>query len=113
EVPAVRTEMIEQYTRWAELVDLDGFRIDTVKHVEHDFWSEFAPKVRQRLNAQDKNRFLMFGEAFDGNDELLGSFTQENMLDSVFYFSQHYQVFRDILMYAHKEDGQKGTDQIA
>jgi glycosidase len=55
----------------------------------------------------------MFGEAFDGNDELLGSFTKENMLDSVFYFSQHYRVFRDIFMYAHDEAAQKGTDQIA
>lgn len=113
EVPEVRAEMIDLYTRWVELADLDGFRIDTVKHVEHDFWVEFASKVRQRLKAQDKNRFLMFGEAFDGNDQLLGSFTQENMLDSVFYFSQHYQVFRDVFMYAWDPTQQKGTDQIA
>ena len=36
-----------------------------------------------------------------------------DQLDSVFYFSQHYQVFRDIFMYAHDEAAQKGTDQIA
>jgi glycosidase len=113
EVPEVRAEMIDLYTRWAELADLDGFRIDTVEHVEHDFWVEFASKVRQRLKAQDKNRFLMFGEAFDGNDKLLGSYTRPGMLDSVFYFSQHYQVFRDIFMYAHDENAQKGTEQIA
>src|SRR5262249_49557217 len=64
ELPEVRAEMIDKYTRWVELVDLDGFRIDTVKHVEDEFWREFAPKVRQRLKAQNKNRFLMFGEAF-------------------------------------------------
>ena len=113
EIPEVRAELIDIYTRWVELVDLDGFRIDTVKHVEHDFWSEFASKVRQRLKPQNKNRFLMFGEAFDGNDQLLGSYTQENMLDSVFYFSQHYQVFRDVFQMAHSENDQKGTDQIA
>ena len=112
EVPEVRAELIDLYTRWVELADLDGFRIDTVKHVEHDFWVEFATKVRARLKAQDKNRFLMFGEAFDGNDELLGSFTQENMLDSVFYFSQHYQVFRDIFMRAFDPTQQAGTAQI-
>jgi glycosidase len=112
EDPDVRTEMIEQYTRWVELVDLDGFRIDTVKHVEHDFWSEFGTRVRQRLKPQNKNKFLMFGEAFDGNDELLGSYTQAGMLDSVFYFSQHYQVFRDIFHLAVDEKQQKGTDQI-
>jgi len=113
EDPEVRAEMIDKYTRWVELTNLDGFRIDTVKHVEEDFWVEFATKVRQRLKAQGKNRFLMFGEAFDGNDVLLGRYTQKDMLDSVFYFSQHYQVFRDVFHYATKDGQQKGTEQIA
>ena len=112
EIPEVRAELIDKYTRWVELLDLDGFRIDTVKHVEHDFWTEFATKVRQRLKAQNKNRFLMFGEAFDGNDQLLGSYTAPGMLDGVFYFSQHYQVFRDVFMSAHDPAAQRGTDQI-
>ena len=112
EVPEVRAQMIDSYTRWAELADLDGFRIDTVKHVEYDFWKEFATKVRERLAPQGKNRFLMFGEAFDGNDKLLGSYTQEGMLDSVFYFSQKFQVFRDVFSSAHDAKQQKGTEQI-
>lgn len=113
ELPEVRAELIDEYARWVELVDLDGFRIDTVKHVEHDFWTEFATKVRERLHRQGKDRFLMFGEAFDGDDELLGSYTQPGMLDSVFYFSQHYQVFRDVFHYAVDPAKQKGTEQIA
>ncbi len=113
ELPEVRKELIDAFARWVELTDLDGFRIDTVKHVEHDFWREFGTEVRQRLKRQGKERFLMFGEAFDGNDELLGSYTQEGMLDSVFYFSQHYQVFRDVFVNAHTENEQKGTEQIA
>lgn len=112
ELPEVRATMVDAYTRWAEQVDLDGFRIDTVKHVEHEFWQTFAPAVRQRLAAQGKNKFLMFGEAFDGNDELLGSFTKNNELDSVFYFSQHYQVFRDVFHNAKDAKKQRGTDQI-
>jgi glycosidase len=112
ELPEVRAELIDLYTKWVELTDLDGFRIDTVKHVEYDFWSEFGTKVRERLAKQGKNRFLMFGEAFDGNDKLLGSYTQPGMLDSVFYFSQHYQVFRDVFQMAYDENQQKGTEQI-
>lgn len=112
EIPEVRAELIDLYTKWVELADLDGFRIDTVKHVEYEFWKEFATKVRERLAPQGKNKFLMFGEAFDGNDKLLGSYTQEGMLDSVFYFSQHFQVFRDVFQNAHDEMQQKGTDQI-
>jgi alpha-amylase len=112
EIPEVRAELIDKYTRWVEETDLDGFRIDTVKHVELDFWREFATAVRNRLAPQKKERFLMFGEAFDGNDELLGRYTQEGMLDSVFYFSQHYSVFRDVFQYAHDPARQKPTKQI-
>jgi len=112
EVQAVRDQMVDSYTRWAELADLHGFRIDTVKHVEYEFWKDFSPRVRDRLARQGKNRFLMFGEAFDGNDKLLGSYTQEGMLDSVFYFSQKFQIFTDIFANAHDAKAQKGTEQI-
>ncbi len=112
ELPEVRQLMIDAYSRWVELADFDGFRIDTVKHVEHEFWQVFTKGVRQRLAAEGKNNFLMFGEAFDGNDQLLGSYTVPGELDSVFYFSQHYQVFQDVFENAHDPSAQKGTDQI-
>ncbi len=113
ENPAVRTAMIDAFARWVEEVDFDGFRIDTVKHVEHDFWKVFTAGVRDRVYAQGKNNFFMFGEAFDGRDQLLGSYTQKGELDSVFYFSQKFQVFRDVFQMAHDPTQQKGTDQIA
>ncbi|MFZ5443082.1 MAG: alpha-amylase family glycosyl hydrolase [Myxococcota bacterium] len=112
ELPEVREAMIDAYAKWVELVDLDGFRIDTVKHVEHEFWQVFTRGVRDRLSPQGKERFLMFGEAFDGRDELLGSFTRPGELDSVFYFSQHFAVFRDVFQFAHDATKQRGTSQI-
>ena len=54
--PDVRDAMIDAYARWVELTDLDGFRIDTVKHVEYEFWRQFTPKVRQRLAAKGKTQ---------------------------------------------------------
>src|SRR5262249_19611806 len=59
EAPAVRAELIDLYSKWVETADFDGFRIDTVKHVERDFWTQFATTVRQRLSRQGKNNFLM------------------------------------------------------
>lgn len=72
----VKQAMVDVFTRWIELTDIDGFRIDTLKHVEHSFWRYFTQNVRLRLKARGKTNFFMFGEAFDGNDELLGSFTR-------------------------------------
>lgn len=109
----VRRTMVDAYAKWVELVDFDGFRIDTIKHVEHEFWQVFAKAVRDRLAAQGKKNFIMFGEAFSGDDKLLSSYTVKGELDSVFYFSQHYSVFRDVFQLAHDPKQQKGTDQIA
>jgi alpha-amylase len=94
--PDVRQALIDVFVRWVELTDLDGFRIDTLKHVEHEFWQTFAPAVRQRLAAKGKTNFFMFGESFDGRDDLVGSFTFDNEVDSVFYFPQYYSVIRDV-----------------
>jgi len=102
-----------------ELSDADGFRIDTIKHVEREFWRYFTQKVRQRLAAKGKERFFMFGESFDGRDELVGAYTDNDLpsptqlerenacvndgraltgdqLDGMFEFPQYYQVFRDV-----------------
>lgn len=111
ELPEVRRELIDDYAKWVEKLDLDGFRIDTVKHVENEFWLEFAPKIRQRLAPQGKRNFLMFGEAFDGDDKLLGSFTQPGMLDSVFYFSQYYEAIDRVFMRAHTDKYDVAEDQ--
>lgn len=96
EDPRVRLAMVEAYWRWVELTDIDGFRIDTLKHVEHGFWQYFGAQVRQRAARAGKRRFFMFGEAFDGDDRLVGSYTNPNEMDSVFYFPQKYRVFDNI-----------------
>jgi alpha-amylase len=92
----VRDAMVEAYARWVELTDLDGFRIDTLKHVEHEFWADFAPRIRARMAMRGKQRFFMFGEAFDGDDRLIGSYTRPGEMDSVVYFSQKFRVYRDV-----------------
>ncbi|MFO0618319.1 MAG: alpha-amylase family glycosyl hydrolase [Polyangiaceae bacterium] len=115
----VKDAMVDAYARWVELTDVDGFRIDTVKHVEREFWRYFTQKVRQRLLKGNKARFLMFGEAFDGRDQLVGAFTKKDLpspeqldlenqcvtdgvpitgdqLDSVFYFPQYFTAIRDV-----------------
>jgi alpha-amylase len=126
----VKEAMVDAYARWVELSDLDGLRIDTVKHVEREFWRYFTQKIRQRLAAKGKKNFFMFGEAFDGRDDLVGSFTKNDLpspadlareseclaegdepltgdqLDSVFYFPQHFQAIRDVF-----QDAQ-GTQRI-
>jgi glycosidase len=88
--------LIRVFQYWIKAADFDGFRIDTLKHVEPDFFEEFAPAMRRYARALGKPNFFMFGEAFDGNDALLGSYTQGEGVDSVFYFSAKYRVFDNV-----------------
>lgn len=106
--PDVRKALIDSYVRWVLETDLDGFRIDTLKHVEHDFWREWSKEVRTRLAAKGKTNFFMFGEAFDGRDRIVGSFTKKGMLDSAFYFPQYYRVFDAVF----RNFGQKPIDPM-
>ena len=103
---AVRDAMFEAFSKWIELADLDGFRIDTVKHVEPEFWQDFNARIRRKAASLGKNKFLMFGEVFDGRDELLGMYTKNKQFDGLFDFPQYFQVFRDVFV-----DG-KPTKQI-
>ncbi len=75
----VRQMMVDVFVRWVLQTDIDGFRIDTVKHVDYAFWRYFTQQVRARLAAAGKTNFLMFGEVFDGRDDLLGSFTRHDI----------------------------------
>ena len=104
----VRHGLEAAFANFIREYDFDGFRIDTLKHVEHEFWQDFAPAIRP-LRAREetpygvrplttpKNNWFMFGEAFDGDDALLGEFTYNNEVDSVFYFSQKFQVYTDVV----------------
>lgn len=98
ENPEVVKVMIDAYGRWIELADLDGFRIDTVKHVDHEFWQKWSAGIRAKAKSLGKNKFLLFGEVFDGRDKLVGSYTYNNELDGLFDFPQYFQVFRDVFI---------------
>jgi alpha-amylase len=94
--PDVVAALIDVFQYWITETDIDGYRIDTVKHVEHGFWQQFNPAIRDHAASLGKDNFLQFGEVFDGDDELIGSYSFDNELDSLFYFSQKWQVFDDV-----------------
>lgn len=92
----VREALVDIHAKWAIDYDFDGYRIDTLKHVEDGFWDEFCVELRRRLAAAGKRKFFLFGEAFDGNDGILGRYTRPGRLDAVLYFSQKFSLFDDV-----------------
>ncbi|MEZ4467299.1 MAG: alpha-amylase family glycosyl hydrolase [bacterium] len=92
----VQEALVRVFQYWIQAADFDGFRIDTLKHQEPAFFEVFAPAMRAFAKSLGKDDFFMFGEAFDGDDRLLGSYTQGEGVDSVFYFSAKYRVFNGV-----------------
>ena len=51
EHPEVETGMIEVFEPWVDR-GIDGFRIDTVKHVNDEFWQQWAPAIEVRASSR-------------------------------------------------------------
>lgn len=62
ENPRVVRGFIEIFGRWIDDYAIDGFRIDTAKHVNPEFWQHFVPAMRERAAARGIPNFHMFGE---------------------------------------------------
>lgn len=63
--PAVRAEMIGWGGWLAETLNCSGFRLDAVKHINHDFVREFAAAMKKKFG----DNFYMVGEFWNPNLE--------------------------------------------
>jgi alpha-amylase len=86
ENPKVVDGMEEIYKSWIGDFGVDGFRIDTMKHVNNEFWQEFGPEMLSYAKAQGKDEFFMFGEVFDTTKSFTSQFTTRNQMQAVLDF---------------------------
>jgi alpha-amylase len=85
EHPRVVDGMTDIYKAWVDF-GVDGFRIDTMKHVNDEFWQEFAPAVLSYARTKGKQDFMMFGEVFDTTKTFTSHFTTRDRVQSVLDF---------------------------
>ncbi len=62
EHPRVVSGMIDIFGKWIDDYGIDGFRIDTAKHVNPEFWQQFVPAMLKRAEAKGIGHFHIFGE---------------------------------------------------
>ena len=89
-LPDLKTEradvdeyLFEAHLSRAKRLGLDGFRLDTVKHVSHDFWKEHRRRARKLLG----DGFFLLGEVWGGDAESLDPWFAGDELDAGFDFS--------------------------
>ncbi|MBA2768728.1 MAG: alpha-amylase [Sporichthyaceae bacterium] len=86
EHPTVLDGMIDIYKKWIGDFGVDGFRIDTMKHVNVEFWQKFGPEVLAYAHSVGKDEFFMFGEVFDTTKSFTSHFTTTDRMQAVLDF---------------------------
>lgn len=66
EDPRVVQGMIEIYASWIDRFGIDGFRIDTARHVNPEFWRAFVPAMLATARRRGIPNFHIFGEVATG-----------------------------------------------
>ena len=62
EKPVVLNGLVQIYAHWIELGKLDGFRVDTARHLNAGFWKLWDPKMIAAASKVGVHDFQIFGE---------------------------------------------------
>ncbi|MDH3646098.1 MAG: alpha-amylase family glycosyl hydrolase [Gammaproteobacteria bacterium] len=89
EIPFVREQFIDIYNGWVAM-GVDGFRMDTAKHVRMNFWNDFAPALQDFAHNIGNDHLAIFGEAFDGNAVFISEFFTRGEMPSMLNFPLHF-----------------------
>ena len=85
ERPEVVKGMIDIYKGWIDL-GIDGFRIDTVKHVNLGFWQQFGPAIEEYARSKGKPDFFAFAEVYTAQPSARALYSTEGRLPATLDF---------------------------
>ncbi|MEU6554780.1 pullulanase-type alpha-1,6-glucosidase [Streptomyces sp. NPDC046915] len=86
ERPEVVHGMEKIYQRWVRDFGVDGFRIDTVKHVNMEFWTRWATALDKYAAAHGRKNFFMFGEVYSADTSITSPYVTQGRLDATLDF---------------------------
>jgi glycosidase len=86
EKPAVMTGLAQIYSTWVTTYHVDGFRVDTAKHVNSAFFGLWVPKILAAARSVGIADFPIFGEVTLTDDIALSQFVRDRGLPSVLDF---------------------------
>ena len=87
EHPRVVQGMIDIYKDWITDFRVDGFRIDTAKHVRPEFWAEFTPAIMDHAHSLGIEHFHVFGEVYEFDPGQLARYTTQARLPAFLDFA--------------------------
>jgi glycosidase len=106
EDPRVVQGFIDIYGQWIDDFAIDGYRIDTARHVNPEFWQAFVPAMLARAKARGIPNFHIFGEVYETEPGMLAKFTRVDGYPAVLDFAFQATVTDAV-------NGKVGTDALA
>lgn len=83
ELPEVSAYLLSAHVGLAKRTGVDGFRLDTAKHVTHEFWQGHRARTRADLGKD----FFLIGEVWGGDPQVLDPWFAGDEMDAGFDFS--------------------------
>lgn len=94
---------INIWSYWIREFNIDGFRIDTFRHVNPEFWRKVIPAIKKVAKDSGKDEFPIYGEVADSDPRILSSYVVSEQAPSVLDFGFNEQVTRYIAMFGRAE----------
>ena len=86
EQPVVARGLAALYASWITRFKVDGFRVDTARHVDRAFFRVWVPRIQAAARAAGVEDFQIFGEAFVTDAVELSSYMRYRALPNVIDF---------------------------
>jgi glycosidase len=83
ELPEVQDYLLAAQLGLASRTGLDGFRLDTVKHIEHPFWDRHRRDSRTQVGPD----FFLLAEVWGGSATVLDEYFEPDEMDAGFDFT--------------------------
>jgi glycosidase len=86
EKPVVYKGWAEVYGKWISNYGIAGFRVDTARHVDDNFFKNWSPLIKATAKKSGINDFTIFGEVFDYSTLNLMTYVRQNKIETVLDF---------------------------
>jgi glycosidase len=87
EKPTVARGLAELFAGWVTRYKLDGFRVDTARHVNPGFFKLWVPRILAAAKTAGVADFQVFGEVFDSSSIELSTYVRDRGLPNVLDFA--------------------------
>ena len=86
EKPVVYNGWAEVYGKWVKDYGLSGFRVDTARHVDDNFFKNWSSQINAAAKSVGIENFTIFGEVWDANPVNLMNYVRRNKIQTVLDF---------------------------